>query len=61
MLVTQNRHVPIDRYRQEWNDLVAGKQTGELPKNIAGGPTPPGLTPQEMEKFRPATPPHGGP
>ncbi len=52
LLVTQNRHVPIDGYRREWNDLVAGKQTGELPKNIAGGPTPPGLTPQEMEKFR---------
>jgi S1-C subfamily serine protease len=50
--VTQNRHVPVDVYREKWNDFLAGKQTGELPKGMAGGPVPPGLTPQDMERFQ---------
>jgi len=39
--VSENRHVPIDVYREKWQDLVAGKQTGELPG--LAGPMPPGF------------------
>jgi serine protease Do len=50
--VTQNRHVPSDVYREKWNDFVAGKQTGELPKHVAQGPPPPGLAPQDLQRFQ---------
>ena len=35
--VTQNQHVPIDVYRQQWNDLVAGKTFGTPADLHAGG------------------------
>lgn len=47
--VTENRHVPVDVYREHWDDFLAGKQTGELRKNItpdAGGQLP------DIQKFQ---------
>ncbi len=35
--VTQNQHVPIDVYRQQWNDLVAGKTFGTAADLHVGG------------------------
>lgn len=54
LMVTQNRHVPIDVYHEMWNDLVAGKQTGNLPEGMSrgGGRLPPDVTPQMAEKFQ---------
>ncbi len=55
IMVTQNRHVPIDVFHETWKDLVAGKQTGNLPEGMAhgGGPRlPPDVSPEQAEKFQ---------
>ena len=48
MYVDQNRHVPIDVYREQWNDLVAGKAIGTLADLHAG--KMPNL--EKLKKFR---------
>ena len=41
MSVNQNQHVPIDVYREQWNDLLAGKAIGTPPTcTPATCPTP---------------------
>ena len=39
MNVNQNQHVPIDVYREQWNDLLAGKAIG-TPADLHAGNTP---------------------
>ena len=36
--VTENRHVPVDVHREKWQDLLAGKQTGEMLGSHARNP-----------------------
>ena len=68
--VTENRHVPIDVYRDKWQDLLAGKQTGEPMGNHVsavprlGGPMPDvrqihAASPAAGPSRRPRGPGHG--
>jgi S1-C subfamily serine protease len=50
MGVTENRHVPIDVYRDKWQDMLAGKQTGKLALHPAGHFGPGGPMP-DFQKF----------
>jgi serine protease Do len=48
MSVNQNQHVPIDVYREQWNDLLAGKAIG-TPADLHAGNMP---DPAKLKKFR---------
>ncbi|MGA2256812.1 MAG: trypsin-like peptidase domain-containing protein, partial [Thermoguttaceae bacterium] len=47
MNVNQNQHVPIDAYRGQWNDLLAGKTFG-TPADLYAGNMP---DPAKLKKF----------
>jgi serine protease Do len=46
--VNQNQHVPIDVYREQWNDLLAGKSIG-TPADLHANNMP---DPAKVKKFR---------
>ncbi len=46
--VDQNRHVPIDVFREQWNDLLAGKTIGR-PSDLHAGNRP---NLEKLERFR---------
>ena len=48
MNVNQNQHVPIDVYREQWNDLLAGKAIG-TPADLHAGNMP---NPEKLKRFR---------
>jgi S1-C subfamily serine protease len=41
--VMQNRHVPIDVFHDQWDQLLAGRQVGHGQEHIAGGRGMPGM------------------
>ena len=48
MNVNQNQHVPIDVFRNQWNDLLAGRTFG-TPHNLHAGNL---LSPEKLRRFQ---------